>query len=397
MKENKKPKVLIYFDVKELKPIGGPSGYLYNLNEELKKLSIDNIEFLDLEKTLKRKIFDLIPKKMKKIIKKIFNPKTREIMKNVFSEKEKLSPVDLNKYDIIHFHSALSMYLIKDSLINYKGKVVFTTHCPKVSHKEIIEDLTSKKFYQRNKKKLDNLEIIDEYAFDRADYILFPTEESEECYYNTWNKYHIIKEKNKEKYIYLPTGIKNVYSKIDKKQVREKYNIPNDAFVISFVGRHNVVKGYTFLKDIATNMLENEKIYFLIAGKEEPISGLKSKNWVEVGWTDDPYSIVNSSDVFILPNKETYFDLVLLEAMCLGKQIVLTETGGNKYFKNCNLESLQFCKYGDINNAIKAIHYFKNLNTDIGYLNQKLYDKNFTINIFTQNYINILNQIYNKR
>lgn len=397
MKKNNKPKVLIYFDIKELKPIGGPSGYLYNLNEELKKISIDNIEFLNLEKSLIRKVFDLIPKRIQKIIKNKFNPGTREIMKNVFSKKIKISPIDLNQYDIIHFHSALSMYLVKDSLTNYTGKVIFTTHCPKVSHKEIIEDFTSKKFYEKNKKTLDNLEIIDEYAFNRADYILFPTEEAEECYYNTWDKYHIIKESNKEKYIYLPTGIKSVYSKIDKNEIREKYNIPKDAFIISFVGRHNIVKGYTFLKNIATKMLENKKIYFLIAGKEEPYLGLKNKNWIEVGWTDDPYSIINASNLFILPNKETYFDLVLLETMCLGKQIVLTETGGNKYFKKYNLESLQFCKYDDINDAIKAINYFKNLNKDIGYLNKQLFEKNFTINIFAQNYINILNEIYDKK
>ena len=41
------------------------------------------------------------------------------------------------------------------------------------------------------------------------------------------------------------------------KEVLEKYNIPQDAFVISYVGRHNSVKGYDKLKEIG------KKIFFI--------------------------------------------------------------------------------------------------------------------------------------
>lgn len=48
---------------------------------------------------------------------------------------------------------------------------------------------------KKNKEEYDKLKIVDEYAFNRANYIIFPTKEAEECYYNTWPDYKDIKEK----------------------------------------------------------------------------------------------------------------------------------------------------------------------------------------------------------
>ena len=389
----KSPKILIYHDIKELKPMGGPSGYLYNLNNELKKEGINSIDFINIPKSNKRIIFDKLPNKLKAFLKKTLNPRTREIIKNVFSDCEKTSCVDLNKYDIIHFHSSLSMYLVKDSLDKFHGKVVFTTHCPKVPHKEIIEDMTTKKFYNSHKKVLDKLEIIDEYAFNRADYIIFPTAESEECYYNTWEKYKEIKENNSHKYIYIPTGINPVTAKIDRKSIRDKYGIPKDAFLISYIGRHNEVKGYKFFKEIGKEFLKDQNNYVIVAGEEAPLKGLEDERWIEVGWTNDPYSIINASDVFVLPNKETYFDLVLLETMSLGKQVALSNTGGNKYFKKYNSKSLRFFEYGDINDALNAINGFKG--KECGKLSEDIFNKEFLISIFTVNYLKVMSEIYN--
>jgi len=257
------PQILIYHDIKDLKPMGGPSGYLYNLHNELERMKIGNVSFLNIPKSRVRIIFDKLPGKLKTFLKKTLNPGPREILKKVFSNNKKYACVDLTKYDIVHFHSALAMYLAKDSLENYQGKVVFTSHCPKVSHKEIAEDMTTQKYYKSHKSILDKLEIIDEYAFDRADYIVFPCSEAEECYYNTWNKYATIKEKNKTKYRYLATGINGANIKDNRDVVRKKYGIPSDAFLIAYVGRHNEVKGYKFFKEIGEEFLTDENNYII--------------------------------------------------------------------------------------------------------------------------------------
>ena len=58
-------------------------------------------------------------------------------------------------------------------------------------------------------------------------------------------------------------------------------------------------------------MNKNNKTKFLIAWKEYPIKWLNNDRWIEIWWTDKPYEIIKASDIFILPNKETYFDLIL--------------------------------------------------------------------------------------
>ena len=60
---------------------------------------------------------------------------------------------------------------------------------------------------------------------------------------------------------------------------------------------------------------------------------MRDERWIEVGWTDEPHSLTNASDCLVVPNRQTYFDLVILEGLSLGIPIVTSMTGGNKYFK----------------------------------------------------------------
>ena len=96
--------------------------------------------------------------------------------------------------------------------------------------------------------------------------------------------------------------IQNISVKVNREDFRKKYGIPDNAFVISYAGRHNEIKGYADLKRLGEKLLADKNVYFLIAGKEEPMTGLKNDHWIEVGWTNDPHSLIAASDVFVLPN-----------------------------------------------------------------------------------------------
>lgn len=396
-------KVLIYFDKNLLEPIGGPTGYLYNLHKEVLKENVNFIDFLDNKKAKRKMFVKKIYKKLPKSIQKKYKDSKRNrnkynIIDMVFSNSHKNAICDLNKYDVVHFHNTLDMYMAKDSLESYNGKVIITSHSPKAFFKEIIEDRLSKEEYLKRKDELDKLEIMDEYAFNKAHYIMFPCEEAEEPYYNSWEKYADIKKRNIDKYIYIPTGILPIEVNQSKEEIRKRYNIPQDAFVISYVGRHNVVKGYDQLKIIGEKILEKyANAYFLNAGTEKPLSGLNNKRWIEVGWTDKPYEIINASDLFILPNKETYFDLILLEVLSIGKAVLLTSTGGNKYFKQFSESGLFYYNYDDIDQALKQFDLIYNSNTkELGSKNKKMFMNNFTIDIFTKKYVEVLKGIYKK-
>lgn len=393
-------KVLIYLEKSTIEPVGGPRGYVYNLKCGLEANNIDVVDFLDnQENNLKTKKDSRI-KKMLKIIYKtlpsaIKTKRQEERDNKMLNSKSKL-PENIDEYDIIHFHSTRDLYIERKTLENYKGNVVLTSHSPKPWHLEYIDDNYR---YVKNKDKIARrLSRVDEYAFSKADYIIFPCKEAEEPYYNQWAKYADIHKENKNKYRYLPSGIRQCTSKISKKDIRKKYNIPDNSFVISYVGRHNEVKGYDKLLDFGKKVLDKySDCYIIVAGKEGPLYRLNNERWIEVGWTKDPHSIISSSDIFILPNKETYFDLVFLEVLSLGIPIVASYTGGNKYFEKYDQNGIFLYKNDE--EFFKILDKLKNCDNllELGKENKKLYTEEFNEVVFGKNYIDLLKTLVEKK
>lgn len=377
--------ILIYYPENKLSPRGGPSGYLFNLKQQIDKLKVDDIQFLPTVKVRKVAFLQkIVPTRIKQF---------RRAINAATLYKRKENPiVDLNDYSIIHFHSTEDLYKCRDSLESYHGKVVLTSHSPCCFKQEILNKLNPND-KKKLEKRLNSLEKIDTFSFTRADYIIFPCKESEEPYYNTWKIYE--KVRKPAKYKYLPTGSRKCYSSQTRQEIRKKYKIPLDAFVISFAGRHNEIKGYDDLKFLGSRLLDNPNVYFLIAGREEPLKGLNHKRWIEIGWTNDPHSIISASDLFILPNKETYFDLVLLEVMSLGIPVILSNTGGNRFFKKFNTESLML--YNSIEDAELLIIEFmrKDISERIklGKINEKIFDDNFTLEKFASDYVKLIHSL----
>lgn len=386
-------KTLLFMNERLLKPTGGPVGYLYNLKKVIDENEISSIEFItDYNKKnnfLKSIIMRIIGNKNKQLI--INNILVNSIYKNKSAKK-----IDLSEYDIVHFHTTNSLFMNRENVKNFKGKVLLTTHSPKPAHLEIIENQLSKKERLYYRKKLKSIEKIDDYAFHRADYIIFPCEDAEEPYLNNWSKFKTIKKNNANKFKYIPTGCNKCEAKKTKEEILKHWNIPAGSFVISYVGRHNETKGYDQLKLIGEKLLrENDNIYFLIAGLEAPLTRLKHERWIEVGWTNDPHSLINASDMFILPNKETYFDLIMLEVLSMGKIVLATNTGGNKYFKRFDKRGIFY--YENLDEAINIILKISNLTAEkkkeLEKCNLDIYNANFTMKIFLQNYLKILDEI----
>lgn len=387
-------KLLIYYPEKQLQPKGGPAGYLYNLKngldewKEKGQLDIDISFYNNMPSSIEDNVGlrNRIPKRILEF--------RRALNDARFLQKR--FPVDesMFEYDMIHFHSAEKMYLCRDFLDQYKGIVILTSHCPCGIYKERIDKLNPAD-YKLMKKQIDKLEELDRYAFERADYIIFPCEDAEEPYFNTWPRYASIRKG--EKYRYMPTGIVGCHAKVSREEYRKNYNIPNDAFVVAYVGRHNEIKGYADLKKIGEEVLADPNTYFLIGGREEPIKGIDHDRWIEVGWTTDPYSLIAAADIFVLPNRETYFDLVLLEVLSLGIPVALTNTGGNLYFKKYDKAGLKY--FSTIDEGISVINEFKAMSAqDREQAGKELSDlcaSEFSVQEFARRYIQIITEIAN--
>ena len=393
-------KILVFHNKNMLKPIGGPSGYLYCLNSGLKR--IDNkevsIDFLEQEETFKEL------RKMSKTTNNFWLKKLVAVYRRFKHIKRVLSiiyssgegTIDFSKYDVIHFHATSDLYKVRRTLEKYDGKIILTSHSPQPLSQELydgsshMEKLILGRIYEK-------LLEMDMFAFHRADYITWPCETADEPYEHEWPEYIEIKKRKKHNYKYLLTGTVDISVKKSRKEIRKKYNIPENAFVISFVGRHNTIKGYDSFKLVCEKILRNyENVYILVVGKIGPLYPPNHKRWIEVGWSEDPHSFINASDVFVLPNKETYFDLVLLEVLSIGTPAIISYTGGNKYFENGDYDGIQL--FRDNEECEKYIKYFMNKNStelnDLREHNKKLYKEKFTTERFASSYIDMLNTIF---
>ena len=115
-------KVLIYLQKKNLAPKGGPNAVGYYLYLNASKDEKTDIDFLDtiqgyteskLKKTLKR-----LPKCLLNVYRKHKRIKAAKNVPNVTGEN-----IDLNQYDIVHFHNTFDLYREREALKNYKGIV----------------------------------------------------------------------------------------------------------------------------------------------------------------------------------------------------------------------------------------------------------------------------------
>lgn len=377
-------RVLIDCPENRVAKTGGPPGYLYQLKKGLEELPSysGEIQFLPPSPITAQK------KRVPKFINRAFtNYKLISRLKG-----SRRLPVNINEYDAIHFHSTDDLYSVRRLLERYNGKVILTQHSPCASFLEKKETL-SPLILKIHPKLIRRFEEGDLYSFQRADLIIFPCKEAEEPYFNTWNRY--IQIRDESKIGYLPTGTEQESARMTREETRKKYGIPEGALLFSYVGRHNQIKGYDVLIKAFSKYLEhNQNAWMLCAGAPGPIESPQMERWVEVGWTNDPHSLIAASDAFVLPNRQTYFDLVMLEVLSLGVPVFASRTGGNKYFKRFGDSGIML--FDDENELIRHLCQFEKTDAStksmLGTINKQIYSGFFTEKIFAQNYINLLKQ-----
>ncbi|MEZ3486157.1 MAG: glycosyltransferase family 4 protein [Lachnospiraceae bacterium] len=398
-------KILVYGNELEFAPVGGPKGYLYGLYNGLKMVDSSDVEisFLHNKDIYKpsalvsygKNTNNFFAKKIASLFRIYYHHRRLMRIMNSYIEPS----VNLDEFDAIHFHATRDFYQCRDKLKNYKGIVILTSHSPQPLSNELIEEASKLELFLFGKEYKSLIEM-DRYAFENADIILFPCEGADEAYCHQWSEYEKIKAQRKERYRYLVTGTAPAQVKTDEIDVRKKLGIPQDAFVVSYVGRHNKIKGYDRLKQIGKQFLEkHENAYFVVCGKEQPLTGLRHPRWIEIGWTNEAHSYVNASDVFILPNKETYFDLVTLEVLSTGTYLLISDTGGNRYFKKFNDVGISF--FNDEKEALEVLECNYGMSEcerqKMKNNNIQLYSRNFTTEIFAKSYVEFYKSLENFR
>ena len=249
----------------------------------------------------------------------------------MFPDYNLISKIDWENTRTIHVHTVpdvvkVKNYLRRNFLTNVK--VILTCHTP-ASYANEQYNLYIGDGMDPEKAKIlrDKWSAVERKGYEEADIMIFPSKEAEEPLRNTFEGFDKILEKKDVRYV--ATGTKGLHSSLTKEEAKQKYGVTGKT-VIGFIGRHNSVKGYDLLKETASKILkERDDVVFLIGGAQgTEFQPLDDSRWIEAGWVN-PADLLQALDLFVLPNRQTYYDLILLEVMSMGIPTVATATGGN--------------------------------------------------------------------
>lgn len=118
---------------------------------------------------------------------------------------------------------------------------------------------------------------------------------------------------------------KNIY----RKEIRNKYSIPEDKFVILFAGSGFERKGLNYL--LKALDLVTEPLTLLIVGKGQKIKSKKFNNRHQIlfcGAQREIFKYYAASDIFVFPALYEPFGNVHLEALASGLPIITTKLTG---------------------------------------------------------------------
>lgn len=410
-------KVLIW-DLFPRLNIGGPLGYLYNVRQFLLEHPAEQITFftdLVLEKHGEAEWlqptspFSGEPKtRLGQLWRRIAGIYYTSVMPFRGLEFRVPKDIKIDEYDFVHIHQVTHFQQFKQIFPDYKGKVIITSHSPCPFSDELVERSVSEKaklykWYKRVKPSINRYLISKECeAYDKTDLVMFPCAGAREPYEKN-EKMRKAFARNNDKFFYVPTAIVDYQPNKKTAQKLSDLGIPNDAFVITYFGRHNTIKGYDILKKVGLSLLENNpKLYILCAGNG-PIDPPQHQRWIELGFIDNVDDLLPQGDLYILPNRETYFDLITLQILRAGVPIILSETGGNIYFKELPKSETMGMMLFDINDeqqleaiaqqCIKLKEDDSQKYQKLRGLNRLLFEKYFTLDKYISKYIESINRL----
>ena len=123
----------------------------------------------------------------------------------------------------------------------------------------------------------------------------------------------------------------------DRDAVRERFDIPRDAFVVGTVATMRRVKGIDLLLRAAANCADLKNVYWLLLGPchDPEVARLAQDAQVRdrirmPGFLPDAANLISAADLFVMPSRYEALCRALLEAMAQGVCPVVSDAGGMK-------------------------------------------------------------------
>jgi glycosyltransferase involved in cell wall biosynthesis len=284
-------KILIFFPDEININKGGPSGFLaHNLLDKPREIFVF-VRDLELKK---KNRFHWILEKIGLIKRK---NKIVQLYLNIRA----------NEYKFIYFHECSNFELCRN-YIPQSQHVILQSHAPELPSIEAKGWNLGDEICKQYEKAQAN-------AFKRANTIIFPNLDSVPLYDE------IDYDKSKIKYILSGARLPDIVRKVP---------LNNDKINLLYIGRRNRIKGFDIVLDSFVRACTiRDDIRLIVLGNGSDI-GLE--NVYELGNTNNPIMWMNSVDYIINANRQSYFDLSVIEALSIGCPLLIAINYGHNYY-----------------------------------------------------------------
>lgn len=358
-------KVLIFYSFVPNINSGGPDGFVaHNL---CGSVGANYILLSELEQVYNN-LFDRIVNKVKLQFTKVRNGTFKELFNYcafLFLYKKCFN------YKFVYFHSCIELFACKEFL-SEEQVVILQSHSPQLPSEELkdggfsIEDVLL-------------MEKIEKFAFNRANYVIFPNEFCIPLYEKIINRNNHIK--------YLLSGSKKITNVVQLPLDNSKTNL-------LYIGRRNCIKGFDIVLEQFKRAYEiNKNIRLILIGKGDTIS---HEGIIDMGFSKNPYLWYKSVDYVINANRKSYFDLSILEVLSIGTPIIMSSNYGHIFFNNSSKGILTFDSEHNLGELLLKLDMKKSDKEVMISDNLKFYNSFLTDSKYRERLGNCLNEIINK-
>jgi glycosyltransferase involved in cell wall biosynthesis len=258
-------------------------------------------------------------------------------------------------YPWIWFHDVRSMAACLD-LLEPRQKVILQPHCPQLPSEEFAEQ-----GYTAD--EVAWVRAGEQRAFARADVCVLPNEHTVPIYSPLMRKELRVE--------YLMSGCR---------QQVARFLPPLDPACVYYLylGRRMPIKGFDLvLEAFQPAHRINSSLRLLLVGPGEPV---QTPGVIDIGHSTEPASWLAACDYLVSANRQSYFDLVVLEALSLGTPLIIACTGGHRYFAETSSPGIVALPAAEVELLTRSLleHCLKRAsNLQASSANQNLYRNQF--------------------